>query len=101
MAVDYWDLIARRNLEAAIPGPQLEKQLLDFMTEAEHIHFNLDGVLNGLDKISIDKLVTNGNRGTRFFENVTRWEFAQVWTKFRSKTTFYFNGKPVDLSNLR
>ena len=96
----YWQLIDQRGLPNATVGKQLERQLLGFMTEAKHLHLNLDGMLDTLDADKLKELLKLGEQGTRFSQNITRWEFFQVWSKFRNKATFYFDGKAVDLSNL-
>jgi hypothetical protein len=101
----YPELVARKGVTAAETGPQLEAQLRSFMQEAEHIHFQLDGMLaNGqATQLTIrqkqhvlDVLARGKEFGVRP-GNVTNWEFNEVWTKFRDKATFYFKGKKVDL----
>ena len=81
-------------------GTELEKQLLGFMKNSKEIHFNLDGMTKTLTPECLKSMIKFGEPGTRFGQNVTRWEFSQVWTHFRGKATFYFEGKPVDISQL-
>lgn len=96
----YWQLIDEMGLPNAAVGKQLEGQLLDFMKNSKHIHLNLDGMLDTLDAAKLKEILKLGEQGTRVPQNITRWEFLQVWAKFRDKATFYFDGKAVDLTDL-
>ena len=96
----YWQLIDEMGLPNAAVGRQLEGQLLDFMKNSKHIHLNLDGILDTLDSAKLKEILKLGEQGTRVPQNITRWEFLQVWSKFRDKATFYFDGEAVDLTDL-
>ena len=95
----YWQLIDDLGLPNAPIGPKLEGQLVDFMTNSRHLHLNLDGMLDTLDAMKLKELLKLGEQGTLVPQNITRWEFFQVWTKFKHKATFYFNGTAVDLAD--
>jgi len=96
----YWQIIDELGLPNAAVGKELEQQLLNFMSDSKRIHFNLDGMLDTLDPGKLQDILELGAQGTRVPQNITRWEFRQVWTKHRGKAKFYFEGKPVDLSGL-
>lgn len=78
----------------------MEEQLLDFMKNSKHIHLNLDGMIDKIDTTKLKVILKLGEQGTRVPQNITRWEFLQVWSKFRDKATFYFDGKTIDLTEL-
>ena len=94
----YWEIIGKKGMPNAPVGAQLERQLVDFMGEAKHLHMNLDGVVVSLDRASLQTVLRLGEGGTAIPQNTTRWEFFQVWNNFRGKATFYFDGKDVDLT---
>jgi hypothetical protein len=102
----YSELIDRKGLPQAETGPELESQLLAFMEEAEHIHFQLDGVIaagrgRGLRPRQLQSLrdaLARGELGTAIPRNVTNWELYQVWYNYRDKATFYRKSKVIDLS---
>src|SRR5262249_20909406 len=104
----YPELVARNGVAAAETGPALEAQLRSFMQEAEHIHFQLDGMLaNGqATQLTIrqkqhvlDVLAQGKEFGVRP-GNIANWELNEVWTNFQNKATFYFKGKKVDLAEI-
>jgi hypothetical protein len=104
----YPQVVARKGVEAAETGPALEAQLRSFMREAEHIHFQLDGMLarGQATQLTVrqkqhvlDVLAQGREFGVRP-GNITNWEFHEVWTNYRDKATFYFKGKKVDLAEI-
>jgi hypothetical protein len=102
----YPDLVERKGLPRAEVGAELEAQLLSFMGEAEHIHFQLDGVIAkgrgrtlGPRRVqSIRDALARGALGTAIPRNVTNWELYQVWYNYRDKATFYWKSKAIDLT---
>jgi hypothetical protein len=97
---DYFQLIDEFGLPNGALGRQLEEQLLDFMKNSKHIHLNLDGMIDKIDTTKLKVILKLVEQGTRVPQNITRWEFLQVWSKFRDKATFYFDGKAIDLTEL-
>jgi len=77
----YWDFF-----EPTSDLNLLGRRTLHLMDKADHIHFNLDGMLgNGVTMKDIARWGSEGiGQG-----NVTNWEFFQVMQGFRAKTTFY------------
>jgi hypothetical protein len=104
----YPELIEKKGVLPAEVGPELESQLLSFITEAEHIHFQLDGMvarghgrrMQPRQVQSIRDAVALGEFGTAIPRNVTNWELWQVWNNFRDKTTFYWKRKVIDLAEI-
>lgn len=103
----YPEVVARKGLRPAEVGPELEVQILSLMREAEHIHFQLDGMIGrGHGKRlqprqvqSLREALARGEFGTAIPNNVTNWEFYQVFHNFRAKASCYWKSKVVDLSN--
>lgn len=106
--LSYPDLLLRTGLPPAEVGPDLEEQLLGFIRDARHIHFQLDGIiarghgsrLQPRQVQSIRDALVRGAFGTAIPRNVTNWEFYQVWHNFREKATFYWKRKLVDLTEI-
>ena len=97
----YFELRKEADLPVATTAKQLESQILQFMKNTDHIHFNLDGVVSNLNKASINRAAEFGAEGSMIVpRNVTRWELSQVLSKFSDKTTFYFEGQKIDLSKI-
>jgi hypothetical protein len=104
----YPELLERKDWLPAEVGLELESQLLAFMNEAEHIHFQLDGlVVRGHGRRmqprqvqSIRDALARGVFGTAIPRNVTNWELCQVWNHFRDKTTFYWKRKVIALAEI-
>ena len=69
------------------------RDLLKGMHGADHVHFNLDGMI--LPAASFDDLVKYGSRGIGQ-GNVTNWELFQMVSDpaLRAKTKFYLDGAP-------
>jgi hypothetical protein len=90
----YWDLF-----ENTTDMRQMGNNLLQGMRGAEHIHFNLDGLIR--PGFTINDVRRFGSEGIGH-GNVTAWELDQVLKNpaFSSKATFYLNGKPVDIGGL-
>ena len=104
----YPELMERKGWLPAEVRPELESQLLFFMHEAEHIHFQLDGQiarghgrrLQPRQVQSIRDALTRRAFGTAIPRNVTNWELYQVWNNFRHKATFYWKRKVIDLAEI-
>ena len=104
----YPELLQRKGLPVAEIGSELESQLLSFMQEADHIFFQLDGVIarghgskmQPRQRQSIHDALARGEFGTAIPRNVTNWEFYEVWNNFRDKTTFYWKSKVIDLTEI-
>jgi len=93
-AKTYWDLFDNTtNMR------EMGENLLKGLENADHIHFNLDGMLpKGVSLQDIDRWGAAGiGEG-----NVTNWEFHQIVSDsgLRSKTTFYLDGKPIEIGDL-
>lgn len=69
------------------------------MDASEQIHFNLDGMLP--PATTIEDLSRWGSEGIGQ-GNVKNRELHQALSKpnFRSKATFYLDGKPIDIGGL-
>ena len=51
-----------------------------------------------LRAIGADVAWARGEFGSAIPQNVTNWEFHQVWNTFRDKATFYWKSKVIDLA---
>lgn len=102
----YPEILERKGWLPSQVGPELESQLLVFMNEAEHIYFQLDGLIarghgrrmQPRQVQSLRDALARGAFGTAIPQNVTNWELWQVWNHFRAKTTFYWKKKGIDLA---
>lgn len=106
--LSYPEVLAKFELPRAEVGLELEAQLLSFMKEAEHIHFQLDGLvargrgrkLSARQRQSLLDSLELGELGTAIPNNVTNWELVQVFNNFRDKAIFYWKRKPIRLDEL-
>ena len=97
---NFWEISTARgiNPNLVFRGPKLESQLIVFMKDAKQIKMNLDGLTAGFGpfgKESLETILKLGKKGTLVDQNITRWEFFQVWTNFRDKAQFFYKGKDV------
>ncbi len=78
------------------------------MREAEHLYFQLDGMvarghgrrMQARQVQALRDALARGELGTAIPHNVTNWEFYHVWHHFRDKATFYWKSKVIDLADI-
>jgi hypothetical protein len=80
-AKTYWDFFENTTDMRLLGG-----RTLQLMEDAEHIHFNLDGMLRS--GTTIEDLTRWGAEGIGQ-GNVTNWELSQVLQRFAGKTTLH------------